>query len=135
MELDKAIKTLSAEGVESVDDFLERIENNLREGQLRLVFSLEESSFELRSIVDFLNRQMERSEVLIVEARQYQQGDVRVVAPTLFGYTEQARRVKRANEAFEIRWGTGKDIGSFNAVPIRICSRSLFSCQDCLRTT
>lgn len=50
---------------------------------------------QLRSIVDFLNRQMERSEVLIVEARQYQDGESRIVVPHLFGYTEEARRVKR----------------------------------------
>jgi len=42
-----------------------------------------------------LNRQMERSEVLIVEARQYEDTDSRIVVPSLFGYTEEARRVKR----------------------------------------
>lgn len=52
---------------------------------------------ELRSIVDFLNKQMERSEVLLVEARQYELGDTKIVAPVLFGYTEEARRVKGIN--------------------------------------
>lgn len=77
------------------DQFFQRIEDNLREGQIRMVFFLEEAPWQLRSIVDFLNRQMERSEVLIVEARQYQDGDSRIVVPSLFGYTEEARRVKR----------------------------------------
>ena len=49
----------------------------------------------LRSVVDFLNKQMERSEVLLVEARQYDANGIRIVVPTLFGYTEQARLVKR----------------------------------------
>jgi hypothetical protein len=77
------------------DQFFQRVEDNLREGQIRMVFFLEEAPWQLRSIVEFLNRQMERSEVLIVEARQYEDGDSRIVVPSLFGYTEEARRVKR----------------------------------------
>ena len=80
---------------DSVDAFFERLQQNLREGQLRLVFFLEESPIELRSVVDFLNKQMERSEVLLVEARQYHLNGSRVIVPTLFGYTEEARQVKR----------------------------------------
>jgi hypothetical protein len=38
---------------------------------------------------------MERSEVLIVEAKQFEQEGIRVVAPSLFGFTEQARLVKK----------------------------------------
>jgi hypothetical protein len=79
----------------SVDEFFARVQENLREGQLRIIFFLDQSPFELRSVVDFLNKQMERSEVLLVEARQYQADGRRVVAPTLFGYTDQARLVKR----------------------------------------
>lgn len=77
-----------------VDTFFEQVENNLREGQIRLVFFLEEAPMELKSVVDFLNKQMERSEVLLVEARQYRRDNMTVVAPMLFGYTEEARQVK-----------------------------------------
>ena len=63
--------------------------------QLRLVFFLEEAPIELKSVVDFLNKQMERTEVLLVEARQYLKDDLKLVVPTLFGYTEEARLVKR----------------------------------------
>lgn len=78
------------------DKFFEAVENNLKEGQLRLVFFLEAAPQELKSIVDFLNRQMERTEVLIVEAKQFEEADTRVVVPVLFGYTEQARMVKKS---------------------------------------
>jgi hypothetical protein len=77
------------------NNFFEIVENNLKEGQLRLVFFLEEAPQELKSIVDFLNRQMERTEVLIVEAKQYLADNTKVVVPVLFGYTEQARMVKK----------------------------------------
>jgi hypothetical protein len=93
--LDQAIGLLQPNTEESIEQFFDRVEQNLREGQVRLVFFLEESPFELRSVVDFLNKQMERSEVLLVEARQYEANELRVVVPTLFGFTEQARLVKR----------------------------------------
>ncbi|RME60897.1 hypothetical protein D6779_01245, partial [Candidatus Parcubacteria bacterium] len=71
MTLDEVIQNLQPDDDLDVDEYFQRIEDNLREGQVRLVFFLEESPMELRSVVDFLNKQMERTEVLIVEARQY----------------------------------------------------------------
>lgn len=79
----------------TVEGFFTLVEQNLREAKMRLVFFLEESPNELRSLVDFLNRQMTNTEVFLVEARQYQCASQRVVVPWLFGYTEEARVVKR----------------------------------------
>ena len=93
--LEEYLNKLDSELAES-DNFFERIENNLKEGQLRLIFFLEEAPRELKSIVDFLNRQMERTEVLIVEAKQYSKDNTKIVVPVLFGYTEQARMVKKS---------------------------------------
>lgn len=94
-DLDDLLKTLAPDDDLSIGDFFERLQMNLREGQLRLVFFLEEAPVELKSIVDFLNRQMERSEVLLVEAQQYREGPFSVIYPQLFGYTEEARKVKK----------------------------------------
>jgi hypothetical protein len=94
-DVEKTICEFEPDTGDSVEDFFELIENNLKEGQIRLVFFLEEAPHELKSIVDFLNKQMERSEVLIVEAKQYVENGYRVLVPSLFGYTEQARRVKK----------------------------------------
>lgn len=96
--LEAALQSIRAVGPEeetSVDSFFDRMITNLREGQVRLIFFLEEGPGTLKSIVDFLNRQMISSEVLLVEAKQYTDGKVRIVVPSLFGYTEQARQVKR----------------------------------------
>lgn len=57
---------------------------------------MEEAPQELKSIVDFLNRQTERAEILIVEARQFEDAGRRYILPSLFGYTEEARRAKRS---------------------------------------
>jgi hypothetical protein len=80
----KSIPRLAPTEGLTIDDYFDLIQQKLREGQLRIVFFLEDSSPELRSVVDFLNRQMERSEVLLVEARQYSHGGSKIVAPTLF---------------------------------------------------
>lgn len=95
LEFATVLQQFQPDGGQDISDFFSRIEANLREGQLRLIFFLEEAPQELKSIVEFLNRQMERSEVLIVEAKQFEQQGVRVVAPSLFGFTEQARLVKK----------------------------------------
>jgi hypothetical protein len=95
--LDTALAALRPTDDLTVDEFFARVQDNLRKGQLRVIFFLEQSPFELRSVVEFLNNQMEQSEVLVVEARQYVADGRRVVAPTLFGYTEQARLVKRSS--------------------------------------
>ena len=94
--LEAAFQELQADDELDVDSYFERLENNLREGQVRLVFFMEEAPTELKSVVDFLNKQMERSEALLVEARQYRHQGTTVVVPTLFGYTEEARLVKRS---------------------------------------
>lgn len=93
--LDEAFRRLAPTDEPSIEEYFDAVQRNLREGQLRIVFFLEDSSPELRSIVEFLNRQMEQSEVLLVEARQYSYDGSKIVVPTLFGYTEQARLVKR----------------------------------------
>ena len=95
LELEDALARLSPDSAVSVDEFLDKIENNLREGQVRMIFFMEEAPPELKSIVDFLNKQMERSEILIVEAKMFESSGIRVVAPYLFGFTEEARRVKK----------------------------------------
>ena len=96
MSLEEAIRALQPADSDSPDAYFERLQENLREGQVRIVFFMEESPMELRSVVDFLNKQMERSEVLLVEARQYSRNGSRIVVPMLFGYTEEARQVKRS---------------------------------------
>jgi hypothetical protein len=94
-DLDTQLSFLDSKWKDGEDEFFQRVEDNLREGQVRMVFFLEESPWQLRSIVDFLNKQMERSEVYLIEARHYKDGDSMIVVPSLFGYTEEARRVKR----------------------------------------
>jgi hypothetical protein len=93
--LEDALFTLQSEKNDLRDNFFDAVEQNLKEGQVRLVFFMEEAPPQLKSIVEFMNNQMEKAEILIVEAKQYRDRDLRIVVPTLFGYTEQARQVKK----------------------------------------
>ncbi len=87
------------QGWESVEKFFEAASINLPESRMRLIFFLEESPNELRSLVEFLNRQLKDTEVLLVEARLYESTAGRIVVPWLFGYTEEARVAKSESKA------------------------------------
>ena len=93
--LDEAWRAIRPKKADSVDSFLDDVESKLRLGEIRIMFFMEEAPRELKSIVDFLNKQMNRTEVLLVEARRYSGHGVTVIVPTLFGFTEEARLVKR----------------------------------------
>ncbi len=81
LDIESYISGVQPTSGSSLDGFLGLIENNLTHGQIRLVFFMEESPPELRSIVTFLNSQMEQTEVCLVEARQFTQNGLRVVVP------------------------------------------------------
>ncbi len=102
-QLRDKLRVLLGDSDPDVEAFFTTVEQNLRESKMRLVFFLEKSSNELRSMVDFLNKQLKDTEVFLVEARLYQQGNNRIVVPWLFGYTEEARVAKRDSRAEVMR--------------------------------
>jgi hypothetical protein len=56
---------------EEIDRFWNRVEANLRDGNVRLLFVADELPRELKRLVEFLNEQFTKVEVLGVELRQY----------------------------------------------------------------
>lgn len=92
--IEDALRSLGREDTDA-EVYFDQMQQNLREKQVRIIFFLEQSPMELRSLVDFLNPQMVSSEILLVEATQYVHEGARYVVPMLFGYTPQARQVKR----------------------------------------
>ena len=84
-------------GVEDVDGFWQGVDTNLKAERLRLVFVSDSIGTELRSIIEFLNRQMSATEVLAIEVKQYTdaEGEHQTIVPRLVGDTAQARAVKR----------------------------------------
>jgi hypothetical protein len=78
-----------------LQEFLSRVEENLRTGRVRLVFLADIIPDELRSIVEFLNAQMSPAEVFAVEVQQYAAPGVRTFIPRVVGATSLARQRKQ----------------------------------------
>jgi hypothetical protein len=79
---------------EGINEFWQRVKTNLQAKKLRLLFVADVIPMELRRIVEFLNEQMDPTEVLAVELRQFTSGELRTIVPTVYGQT-QATAAKR----------------------------------------
>jgi len=80
----------------AAEAFWQAVGTNLREGRIRLVFVADEIPASLRRLVEFLNEQMPRVEVLALEIRQYRAGHdgLSAVVPRLVGQTARAQAAK-----------------------------------------
>ena len=90
--------------------FWERVGTNLSAGKLRLVFVADEIPSELRRVVEFLNEQMNRTEVLALEVKQYKErgGDRITLVPRLLGTDRgsQSRRKGSSSRSESPQGGT-----------------------------
>ncbi|MGA2876455.1 MAG: hypothetical protein ABSE82_13065 [Nitrososphaerales archaeon] len=111
--VDELFGRLHSDLAESTEEFFREVEKKLKSGDIRIVFFLEQAPPELKRLVEFMNNQMGTIEVLLVEARQYQANGVRVVVPTLFGFTEKIRQVKIAVSTEKSRQPVAVDWESF----------------------
>jgi len=111
--VDELFQKLNSEVADSTTAFFEKVERRLQDGKIRIVFFLEQAPSELKRLVEFLNKQMTLSEVLLVEARQYTGAGVKIVVPKLFGFTEQARAIRRAAAAAGAGMPVASDWESF----------------------
>lgn len=80
---------------DGISDFWDRVEANLRSGNVRLLFVADQIPSELKRIVEFMNEQMSMAEVLAVEVTPYTNGSQTAYVPRLFGQTEEARQSKQ----------------------------------------
>ena len=81
---------LRADGEPDVDKFWEDVETNLRAANLRLLFVADSIPGELARVVEFLNEQMPRTEVLAVEIKQFSGQTGRTLVPRVIGRTASA---------------------------------------------
>jgi hypothetical protein len=90
------------EGDEGVEGFWEAVSDNLTSRQVRLLFVADSIPRELRRLVEFLNEEMQRVEVMAVEIKQYEGPEVPkgcALVPRLIGATEAGRSRKRPRSA------------------------------------
>jgi len=78
-------------------EFWQAVGTNLREGRIRLIFVADEIPASLQRLVEFLNEQMPRVEVLAIEIRQYRinGGKSGALVPRLIGQTSRAQAAKQ----------------------------------------
>jgi hypothetical protein len=88
---------LDAFEIDDVDSYWQTVDTNLKAERFRLVFVSDSIGTELRSIIEFLNRQMSATEVLAIEVKQDTdaQGAHQTIVPSVVGDTAQARAMKR----------------------------------------
>ena len=79
---------------EQVDGFWNKVEANLREGNVRLLFVADELPRDLKRLIEFLNEQFTNCEVLGVEVRQYVGSGIKALVPRVTGQSEAAREQK-----------------------------------------
>lgn len=91
------------DGEQTVDAFWDKVKNNLQAQRVRLIFVADEIPPELQRIVEFLNGQMERAEVLALEVRQYAGEGHRTLVPRVLGHTADSQRAK-TNSQTKIKW-------------------------------
>jgi hypothetical protein len=92
---------LESLGIEAeIDEFWKLVQTNLQAGRVRLVFVADIIPPELRRVVEFLNAQMNPTEVLAVEVRQYVGQGQQALVPRVIGKTQVAaiRKGDRTNE-------------------------------------
>ncbi len=111
--LDSCLQGLRSEIATSAEQFFQEVDRRLKAGEIRLVFFLDRAPDELKRLVEFLNRQMNLSEVLLVEARRFTGPGINLVVPRLYGFSEQARAIKRITIAEATRVSVATDWESF----------------------
>lgn len=72
----------------ALEEFWHKVEANMREGNVRLLFVADELPRELKRLIEFLNEQFTKIEVLGVELRQYVGPGIRALVPRVVGQTE-----------------------------------------------
>ncbi len=72
--------------------FWQQLQENLRQGKIRLVLISDRIPAPLQQLVEFLNQQMDHAEVLAVEISQYASDNGKIIIPRLIGITPASEK-------------------------------------------
>jgi hypothetical protein len=100
---------------ETPEEFWKHVSDNLRAGQIRLVFVADRLPVELQRIIEFLNEQMNPAEVIGIEVRQFVGGDVRSLVPRVIGQTARAQATKNTPSRDARDWDHDSFVAEFSA--------------------
>jgi hypothetical protein len=88
---------IEAEDEGDIEEFWSKVHENLRNGVIRMLFVADEIPEELRRIIEFMNDQMTKSEVLGIEIKQFLNVDnnIKTLVPRVIGSTTNAILTKK----------------------------------------
>ena len=86
--LDDEIRRLVKDPQVDIEAFWQTVDENLKQGNVRLIFVADDIPQELRRLVDFLGRKMVDVKVLAVEIKQFKGKNQRALVPRVIGRTE-----------------------------------------------
>jgi hypothetical protein len=82
-------------GSQEPEQFWGAVKENLRNGNIRMLFVADQIPEELKRIVEFLNEQMDPAEVLAIEVKQFADGLTQALVPKVIGQTSDAMARKQ----------------------------------------
>lgn len=88
---------------ERANDYWNLVDSNLKLGKIRLIFAADKIPESLQRVIEFMNNQMQDTEVLGLEIKQFTSTDGKqLFAPKLIGRTLQAVEIKQKSNSH--RW-------------------------------
>jgi hypothetical protein len=90
-------------GGDDPEQFWAQIADNLATGRVRLIFVADQIPTELQTVIEFLNEQMERVEVLGIEVKQYAGSGHQALVPRVIGNTGAAKHAKARTRGRDYR--------------------------------
>ena len=133
-------KLLAPDGEEEpdADGFWERVATNLAAARLRLLFVADDIPDPLERVVEFLNAQMARIEVLAVEIKQFKGDSRQTLVPRVIGRTAASpARAHHANHLSEEKFYEllGDSTGSDTAQRYQAFVKGLVTTHETLAVT
>jgi hypothetical protein len=101
--IDPAQMIVEQLGLEDTETFWENVRTNLLAGKIRLIFVADEIPYELKRIIEFLNKQMNPAEVLGIAIKQFVGQGMKTLVPSVIGLTAEAAQAKSGNQERQ-RW-------------------------------
>jgi len=79
-----------------LEEFWSKVQENLQEGIIRMLFVADKIPDELRRIIEFLNEQMTKSEVLGIEIKQYcnLEKNIKTLVPSVIGISTNPQKTQ-----------------------------------------
>jgi hypothetical protein len=97
--IDPAQMIVEQLGLVDTEAFWENVRTNLLAGKIRLIFVADEIPYELKRIIEFLNKQMNPAEVLGIAIKQFVGQGMKTLVPTVIGQTVEAAQAKSVSRS------------------------------------